>query len=501
MKQVLQQKLSSQLTLTPQLKQSLKLLQLPSQALEQELQIVLDSNPLLERVENNEISELKNSEALVDKLDISYNSIPQPIAEAADPSIEIERTDHLLAEQNLTQSFDSQRIDTGHQPGRVVTSNTSSEYSQFVAYQETLFESLRWQVQMTGLSERDKLIADCLINSLDNEGYIKSSLKEIADLLELSLDIDEDELAAVLSLLKTLEPIGVGARDLPERLLILLDHGHRDSKYYDLAKTIIEKHLALLGTHDYSRLKKQLGISDETLAATLEIITDLNPRITSQFNQHQQDQVIPDAIVKKINDRWVARLNPKNETKLRINETYSKLLERDNKSRLDKQSSEFIQSNLTEANAIIKSLMSRYDTLLLVTQCIVERQQAFFEHGEEQMQPMVLADIAQQLGLHESTISRATSGKYLLSARGVFELKYFFSTSLNSVDGTASSSTAIRSLIKTMIEAESKKKPMSDNKITKELEQHGHIVARRTVAKYRESLNIAPSNQRKSLSQ
>jgi len=200
-------------------------------------------------------------------------------------------------------------------------------------------------------------------------------------------------------------------------------------------------------------------------------------------------------LLRTLGNRWIARLNPDNQTKLRLNQTYADMLKAD----IDQAGSDFIQQNMLQAKMFIKGLMSRYDTLLLVGQTIVERQQAFFEHGEQQMQPMVLQDIADKLNMHESTISRATAGKYLLSARGVFELKYFFSSALSNTDGAVSSSTAIRSLIKKMVDAESKKKPLSDSRIAKELEQLGHIVARRTVAKYRESMQIAPSNQRKSL--
>ncbi len=498
MKQALQLKLSPQLTLTPQLKQSLKLLQLPSLDLEQEIQTALDANPLLERVEKTEIDESKQSqESATSQIASEIDSVPQPIAEAADPSVEIERSDHLIAEQNLAQSFETQRIET---PIRATHNrDPEAEFTQFIAYKETLSESLGWQVQMTNLSQRDKLILGSLIDSLDNEGYLTASPEEIVNLLDPGLEIDEDELGAMLNFLKTLEPVGVGACDLKERLLILLDYFHSNSRNYDLAKKLLQEHLALLGTHDYSRLKKQLQIDDETLAATLEIITDLNPRITTQFSSHHQDYVVPDVIVKKQNNQWVAQLNSENQTKLRINRTYSELLKGTNKNKLDKQGSEFIQNNLIQAKAFIKGLMGRYDTLLLVAQSIVERQQGFFEGGDEEMQAMTLADIAEDLDLHESTISRATSGKYLLSTRGVYELKYFFSTALNTTDGTVSSSTAIRSLIKKMVAAESKKKPLSDSKITKELEQRGHIIARRTVAKYRESMHIAPSNQRKSL--
>ena len=249
------------------------------------------------------------------------------------------------------------------------------------------------------------------------------------------------------------------------------------------------------------QLKKQLNISDQGLSNALSLITRLNPRVSAPFQSDAENHIIPDVVIKKINQSWVAQLNAENQTKLRVNVTYSDLLKASDKAAnpLEKKDSDYIQHNLLEAKIFIKGLMSRYDTLLLVTKKIVERQQGFFNDGEQAMQPMVLQDIAEAIEMHESTISRATSGKYLLCPRGVFELKFFFSSALSTTDGAASSSTAIRSFIKKMVEAENKVKPLSDSKIAKELEQQGHIVARRTVAKYRESMHIAPSSQRKSL--
>jgi len=282
-------------------------------------------------------------------------------------------------------------------------------------------------------------------------------------------------------------------------LKILLEQLPDEAQGLEAAKQIVIQHLDLLGSRNIAKLKKELAISDTQVAQSLALITGLNPRIANQFQSNNENYIIPDLIINKHHDNknnaWIATLNPDNQSKLRINETYSQLL----KSNIDQQGSEFIQHNLIEAKTFIKSLMSRYDTLILVGQAIVERQQAFFEHGPEHMQPMILQDIANELEMHESTISRATAGKYLLSPRGVFELKYFFSSAVSNTDGATSSSTAIRSLIKKMVDSESKKKPLSDSKIAKELEQQGHIVARRTVAKYRESMQIAPSSQRKSL--
>jgi len=378
-------------------------------------------------------------------------------------------------------------------------SNAETEFTQFASKEETLFEHLYWQIQMTTLSDKDKLIARALLRSIDDNGYLSIDISEVCKMLDPELEIEINEVSAVLSLVKTLDPIGVGARDLGERLAMQLANLKNTSEVdiptLENAEKIINDHLDLLATRNTIKLKKELSINDTELSESLSLIQTLNPRISNQFSNENQDHVVPDLVIKKSNNLWVVNLNAENQTKLRVNETYSDLL----KSNIDQQGSDYIQKNLIEAKTFIKNIMSRYDTLLLVGKVIVERQQAFFEHGDQHMQPMVLQDIANELEMHESTISRATSGKYMLSPRGVVELKYFFSSAVSNTDGATSSSTAIRSLIKKMVASESKQKPLSDNKIAKELEQQGHIVARRTVAKYRESMHIAPSSQRKSL--
>jgi RNA polymerase sigma-54 factor len=498
MKQTLNLKLSQQLTLTPQLKQSLKLLQLPSLDLELEIQQTLDSNPLLERVDNDatSVDQIQTIEQAQD------NGVPQPVGEAADPSFEIEQTDHLAPEQDLPvnwqESFESHRANTTSPSSH---GGSDTEFTQFAVKQETLFDHLDWQIQMTSLSQQDKLIAQTLLHSLDHDGYLVAELIDVVDMLSPELDIEIDEVAAMLSLVKSLEPTGVGARDLSERLAMFLAIEPLHSLGLEAAKVIVKKHLDLVAAHNLTKLKKELNINDQGLSNALSLITKLNPRISAQFDSDAENHIIPDVLVKKVGDLWIAQLNAENQAKLRVNSTYSDLLKsgNSNSTPLDKEGSDYIQHNLLEAKMFIKGLMSRYDTLLLVTEAIVERQQGFFEDGEQAMQPMVLQDIAEVLEMHESTISRATSGKYLLCPRGVFELKFFFSSALSTTDGAASSSTAIRSLIKEMVAAENKAKPLSDSKIAKELEHQGHIVARRTVAKYRESMHIAPSSQRKSL--
>ena len=492
MKQSLNLKLTQQLSLTPQLKQSLKLLQLSSLELEQEIQIAIDNNPLLERVETPAPELPPNTNNSINADD------PNEVAETSEPSIEITSYESVDLDEefndNFSKAFDSPRLNQSQSAPSL--DQTYSEASNFLVTQSNLTDHLSWQIQMTNLSQRDKLIANTLLYSLDEEAYLRTELREIADLLPLELGIDSDEIHAVLSLIKTLDPIGVGAKDLQDRLSLLLEQIDPATRGLELAKCIVNEHLTLLANRDLARLKQSLSVKQEELAISLHLITKLNPHIISRFTSDARNYLTPDIIINKRQDIWVAALNSDNQFKLRVNEEYANLL----KTKIDQRSSDYIQVNLTQAKIYIKSLLSRYDTLLLVAQAIVEHQSAFFEHGELAMKPLVLYDVAQQLEMHESTISRAISGKYLLAGGRVYLLKYFFSSALASTDGSNSSSTAIRSLIKRMVDQESKIKPLSDSKIAKKLEEKGLIVARRTVAKYRESMLIAPSSQRRKLS-
>ena len=491
MKQSLNLKLAQQLSLTPQLKQSLKLLQLSSVELEHEIQIAIDNNPLLERVESPAPEPLPSTN---DSLNLDD---PNEVAETSEPRIEIPRYDSLNAEEgfnnNLSKAFDTPRRSEGQAAPSLDQLDTQA--SNFLAKHNSLTEHLSWQIQMTNLSQRDKLIAHTLLHSLDEEAYLRIELSEIADLLPLELGIEVDEIHVVLSLIKTLDPIGVGAKDLQDRLNLLLEQIEPATLGLKLAKRIVNQHLALLANKDLTRLKQTLAVKQEELAISVHLITQLKPHINSRFTSDARNYVSPDIVINKRQGIWVAELNSDNQFKLRVNEEYANLL----KTKIDQPSSDYIQHNLTQAKIYIKSLLSRYDTLLLVAQAIVEHQSAFFEHGELAMRPLILYDIAQQLEMHESTISRAISGKYLLAGGRIYQLKYFFSSALTSIDGSSSSSTAIRSLIKRMIDKESKTKPLSDSKIAKELEEKGHVVARRTVAKYREGMLIPPSSQRREL--
>ena len=491
MKQALKLKVGQQLSLTPQLKQALKLLQLSSIDLEQEIQLALENNPLLDRADD-EINVIFKDDQ---HTSLIQEQIPQSVSEAADPAIEIERRDQLLAEQNLDLNWQELIEPKRRKSPHLNHSASNNELNHFVSQHETLTEHLSWQIQMTNLSDRDKLIANSIIHCLDQQGYLECDQTDICKLFPPNQNIEEDEVNAVLSLIKTMEPIGSGAKNLRERLLILLNQIDENTNGLGTAKQIISSHLDLLASHSHAMICKELNISVTELATSSKIITQLNPRIANSFLTDKQDHILPDIIVTKVKELWLAKLNPDNTSKLIINKTYADLLKTD----IDKDGGDFIQQNLIQAKLFIKNLMGRYDTLLLVGQAIVDKQSAFFEYGEEQMKPMVLSDIATQLDLHESTISRATAGKYLSCSRGVFELKYFFTTFLAANDGTATSTTAIQTSIKKMIKTEQKTKPLSDSKIVKQLELQGFVVARRTVAKYRENMRIPPSNHRKVL--
>ena len=476
MKQNLSLKVSQQLAIGPQLQQSLHLLQISSQDLEHEIQDAVDTNPLLERVEaiNPTISgETSNHNLRAADLDTIAGS----------QAFELDWRSIFKSHFNPDWENDTQ----ADLPGQIGVELNSKE--------ETFTEHLAWQVQMTSLSQRDKTIANTLLHSLDDQAYLTIELSEVCGLFSADIMVLEDEVKAVLSLIKTLDPVGTGAKNLQERLSILLKHNALDSNAQRYAAQIVNDHFQLLTARNFTKLGHLLQINESELATSLHLITQLNPRITNRFKSDNQNYVLPDLLVEKSGDQWVAKLNPDNQNKLRTNQVYIDLL----KSGVDTKSSDYIQKNLVQAKLFIKGLMSRYDTLLLVGQTIVDRQQQFFEHGPQKMRAMVLRDIAEQLEMHESTISRATTGKYLQSPRGLLELKYFFSSALNTADGEPSSSTAIRFLIQEMIDSESKSKPLSDSRIAAKLEQLGHLVARRTVAKYRDKLQIAPSHQRKML--
>ncbi|WP_140920149.1 RNA polymerase factor sigma-54 [Limnobaculum xujianqingii] len=475
MKQGLQLKLSQQLTMTPQLQQAIRLLQLSTLELQQEIQIALESNPLLEQADNH------------DEID----SREETEHEQLDTSEALQQSD-IPEDLPLDASWDE--IYTAGTPSGTHNDYGDDELPVFQGETTlTLQDHLMWQMDLTPFSDLDKAIATAIIDAVDNTGYLTVSLEDIADSLGQD-EVELDEIEAVLKRIQRFDPVGVAARDLRECLLVQLSQLSSDTPYLSDARQIADHHLALLGSHDFRSLLKLTRISEEALKGAMQLIQSLDPRPGQSIHASESEYVIPDVLVRKVQGKWVAELNTESIPRLQINQHYASMANTHNAS-----DNQYIRTNLQDARWLIKSLESRNDTLLRVTECIVERQEEFFELGAEYMKPMVLADIAQAVDMHESTISRVTTQKYLHSPRGIFELKYFFSSHVNTDSGGEASSTAIRALVKKLISAENPGKPLSDSKIASMLTDQGIIVARRTVAKYRESLSIPPSNQRKQL--
>ncbi|EFV4726561.1 RNA polymerase factor sigma-54 [Escherichia coli] len=476
MKQGLQLRLSQQLAMTPQLQQAIRLLQLSTLELQQELQQALESNPLLEQIDTHEeidTRETQDSETLDTADALEQKEMPEELP--------------------LDASWDT--IYTAGTP-----SGTSGDYidDELPVYQgettQTLQDYLMWQVELTPFSDTDRAIATSIVDAVDDTGYLTVPLEDILESMG-DEEIDIDEVEAVLKRIQRFDPVGVAAKDLRDFLLIQLSQFDKTTPWLEEARLIISDHLDLLANHDFRTLMRVTRLKEDVLKEAVNLIQSLDPRPGQSIQTGEPEYVIPDVLVRKHNGHWTVELNSDSIPRLQINQHYASMC---NNARNDGDS-QFIRSNLQDAKWLIKSLESRNDTLLRVSRCIVEQQQAFFEQGEEYMKPMVLADIAQAVEMHESTISRVTTQKYLHSPRGIFELKYFFSSHVNTEGGGEASSTAIRALVKKLIAAENPAKPLSDSKLTSLLSEQGIMVARRTVAKYRESLSIPPSNQRKQL--
>ncbi|HET7197691.1 MAG TPA: RNA polymerase factor sigma-54, partial [Burkholderiales bacterium] len=356
----------------------------------------------------------------------------------------------------------------------------------------TLREHLRGQLTLLKIGERDRAFVEILIDALDDDGYLTQSLEEIAALLPPEILAEAHELSIALHYLQHLEPAGVGARSPAECLALQLKNCGEEA-HCKLALEIVQKHLELLANRDYTRLKSLTGAADDALRAAQRLIQALNPRPGSAFARVEARYVVPDVVVRKSRGAWRASLNPEAMPRLRINRLYAELAAG------ARASGAGLSSQLQEARWLIKNVQQRFETILRVSQAIVERQRHFLEHGEVAMRPLVLREIAETLGLHESTISRVTTQKYMATPRGTFELKYFFGSHVATEAGGAASSTAIRALIKQLVAAEDTKAPLSDARISQILGEQGIVVARRTIAKYRESLQIPAVNQRKAL--
>ena len=478
MKHSLQLRLSQHLTLTPQLQQSIRLLQLSTLELNQELERILQENPLLERDDG-----IGEQPAAPPAETATRTSDPVPATEA--PAAD--------AAPDEAESVEFGTVDDAP-PAGYRDEPEDGEYPQLAADAPTLRAHLLAQLSLTNLSEHDRRLVTLLIDSLDDDGHLTQSLEELLAILPPELEVELEELQIALKHLQNFEPVGVGARSLSECLALQLTALPQDVPHRNEAIETVRNHLEVLAARDFSRLKKLLHCDEETLRAVQKLITSLNPRPGRNFSSEETRYVVPDVIVKKVKGVWVAALNPEAMPRLRVNRLYADILQR-NRNACSQQ----LASQLQEAKWLIKNVQQRFDTILRVAQAIVDRQRHFFEHGAVAMRPLVLREIAEVLDLHESTVSRVTTQKFMHTARGIYELKYFFGSHVTTEAGGIASSTAIRALIKQLVMAENTRKPLSDGQISEILAQQGIMVARRTVAKYRETLQILPVNLRKAL--
>lgn len=474
--------------MTPQLQQAIRLLQLSTLELQTEIQDALDSNMMLELDDGgDEAPDFPAEMPTETREDMPELELKDDINS---PELSAELTGDLPVDTAWDDVFD-ENISYSSSPS---TGNTDYFENQ-KPRETTLSEHLLWQLNLIPVSEADKAIAMTIIDELDQDGYLQITVEDIVPLLDEEIGAGPEEVAAVLRLVQMMEPAGIGARDLRECLLLQLAQCDQNTPWLAKAREAVNHHMHLLAAHDYNQLIKKLGLDRNQLSETIALIQSLNPRPARQIQDDAIEYIVPDIYVKKQNGHWLVELNGDATPRLRINAGYANMIKRADGS-ADNNS---LREHLQEARWLIKSLQSRSETLLKVSTCIVERQQPFLEHGEQAMRPLVLHDIAEQLGMHESTISRVTTRKYMHTPRGIFELKYFFSSHVSTDDGGAASSTAIRAFIKKLVAEEDTQKPLSDSRIAKVLGEQGIQVARRTVAKYREAMSIPPSNERKQL--
>lgn len=474
-------KVANSLSLTPQLQQAIRLLQLSSLELEQEIQIQLDSNPLLEKIEE---------ESLTDCLS----------------TLESKDSDDLTTELNANHLPDDLPVDTEwddiytHQSTALATPEFE-EREDNRQVQLSLKEHILEQVNLLHFSKIDQLIAYCIVDALDDKGFLDAELEEIIlasqqllNEMDIEEEIEEDEVLVVLKHIQRLDPLGIGSRNLAECLKIQLEFLSKDVEYLNEAKSLLQ-YYELLIANDLNKLLKQTGLTKDQLKFAINLLKTLKPYPGMDFDKEESDYQIPDVVVSKKDLHWQVQLNPDVLPKLRINSFYSSMIRRADQS----EDNLYLRNQMLEAKNFIKSIDERHKTLLKVASCIVEHQKAFLEIGAEAMKPLVLRDVAEEVELHESTVSRVTTNKYMLTPRGLFELKYFFSSHVGTTAGGEASSTAIRAMIKKLVANENPRKPLSDNVIATLLKDEGIEVARRTVAKYRESLHIPSSSERKVL--
>ena len=477
------------LAMTPQLQQAIKLLQLSSMDLQHEIQEALDSNMMLEVAEDEaQASAIPGeSESTVMPSDQKEQDEYREIRDLDAPS---DIPQELATDTSWEDVYDS------ISPSAASSSPETDDYALNRSAQQGLHDQLTWQMEMSRFSERDYAIATALIDSINPEGYLGSSLDEVFQGLSFQIPgLEMDEVTAVLHRIQSFDPPGIGAIDLADCLAIQLRQLPENTLFRKEALQLVAQYLDLLGKRDLQGLRRALELDDESLMDTIKLIRTLEPKPGLKINNDDAQYVTPDVYVIRQGSRWSVRLNPEISPRLRVNPLYSGMVKRADNS----QDNTTMRNHLQEARWFIKSLQSRNETLVKVAKSIVDHQQAFLDHGPIAMKPLVLRDIAEEVGMHESTISRVTTQKYMHTPNGIFEFKYFFSSHVSTQTGGECSATAIKAFLKEIVEAEDPLKPLSDDAIAKVFKDRGINVARRTIAKYREAMSIASSSDRKKI--
>ena len=480
--------------MTPQLQQAIKLLQLSTLELSQEITEQLYSNPLLEEITEdqdaeNQLKKTNSEKNLTETSNLTAEELEEPLKNTEPLSQETDQNDWGSDFDNYSvQTQDIARINNND---RNIRGDTNLEQVHQVT--QSLKDHLLWQLNLTNLNAKDLIIAEMLTYSLDDNGLLTQNLSEIFEELDENNKEYESEILTVLTSLQQFDPPGVYARDLKECLLIQLNQLSQDTPFLKQAKILVLQFLEDIGKLNTDKLLKKTQLSLDELRGAISLVRSMNPYPGEFLQENDTEYITPDAYVIKTSDKWRAIINDDHNPRLRINETYKRLIRQSDNSK----ENQYLKDSLTEAKWFIKSLESRNETLLKVVNCIIELQEDFFEHGPVSMKPMILSDISEKLDLHESTISRVTTSKYLATPRGIYELKYFFSSHVATSTGGECSSTAVSAILKELINAEVPHKPLSDNKLTELLKEQGINIARRTVAKYREGLGIPSSSDRK----
>jgi RNA polymerase sigma-54 factor len=469
LKPSLQLKLGQQLTMTPQLQQAIRLLQLPALELQAHIRELLETNVMLEPMEDTEGTGVFEA------------------VEAPEPAPAPERTETSNVEV-LDEGWGEQSVGPAEAPWSGDDDERQQEFAD--ASGQSLQEHLLWQLELAKLEPRELAIARAIVDSISDDGYLTESLEEIANTLRPEIECGAAEVQTVLSLVQALDPPGVAARSVGECIELQLRQLDPSIPGYNTAIEIARHHLELVAERELSLLRRELRATEEEITSALALVRSCHPRPGSVVSAGAPEYVVPDVFVRRTDHGWAVEINAATLPRVRLNQSYASLIGRN-------ASHATMRAQLQEARWLLKSLEIRHETLIKVARSIVERQTAFLEHGEEHMRPMILKDIAEAVAMHESTISRVTSGKYMHTPRGVFELRYFFSSQVEGADGSGTSSTAIRAKIRKLVKEEDAENPLSDGRIAELLSGEGIPVARRTVAKYREAMGIAPSNERK----